>query len=114
HEALSDALGWFAAVEATCSRFDETSELRQLCARVGEPVVASEMLFDAIRFAITLAEETNGAFDPTIGGRLAARGFDRNYRTGERTAVRTDAAAVTYRDIELGLGARTVKLHAPL
>ncbi len=37
------------------------------------------MLFEAVRFAMRVAEETDGAFDPTIGSRMAARGFHRHY-----------------------------------
>ncbi len=80
--ALERALDWFRRTEAVCNRFDPASELSRLSARVGEPVPASPLLFEAVRFALALAEETDGAFDPTVGAALAARGFNRDYRLG--------------------------------
>ena len=69
--------------EATSS-LDAASELRRLCDTVGTPVRVSRMLFEVLQFAMSLADDTNGAFDPTVGGDLAARGFDRHYLTGDR------------------------------
>src|SRR5437867_1572773 len=84
--AMQRALAWFGAVEAACSRFDPGSELRQLLRHVGRPVPASPLLFEAVQFALALARSTAGAFDTTVGRLLEARGFDRDYRTGRRTA----------------------------
>ena len=57
------------------------------------------MLFEAVRFALIVAEETGGAFDPTLGNRMAARGYNRHYATREtcredgwRTARRADGS----------------------
>lgn len=109
------ALEWFAQVEATCSRFDSQSELRRLCARVGEAVPVSEMLFEPIRFALAVAQDTEGAFDPTIGAMMEARGFNREHRTGAvaNSTVATPAGA-SYRDLELDSEARTVTIARPL
>jgi thiamine biosynthesis lipoprotein len=109
------ATEWFHQVEACCSRFDATSELRQLTCRVGEQVPASPILLEIVTFALALAEESGGAFDPTVGGRMEARGFDRHYRTG--VAARTDVALVndvTYRDVSVDPATRTITLHRPL
>jgi thiamine biosynthesis lipoprotein len=106
---------WFRQVEACCSRFDATSELRQLTCRAGEPVPASAILFEIVTFALALAEESGGAFDPTVGRRMEARGFDRHYRTG--VAARTEVALVddvTYRDVSVDPAVRTITLHRPL
>ena len=112
---LERAFAAFTAVEATCSRFSPASELSRLAGRVGEPVPVSDLLFEALRFALEVAEATQGAFDPTVGGRLASYGFDRNYRTGERLDTGIDPALpVSYRDIELDAGQRTVRLRQPL
>jgi thiamine biosynthesis lipoprotein ApbE len=81
-EAIERALGWFREIERRCTRFDSSSELMQLAARPGEAVAASPMLFEAIRFARLVAEETGGAFDPACGYRMMARGFDREHRSG--------------------------------
>ena len=111
-DAVDRAFEWFWQVEACCSRFDPGSELRQL--EAGTPHAASPMLFEALRFALQVAEETDGAFDPTVGGRMAARGYDRHFRTGTSgDTPRTDDGA-TYRDVELDERRRTILLKRPL
>jgi thiamine biosynthesis lipoprotein len=109
--AVSRAFGWFREVEARCSRFDEGSELRQLA--VGAHTVASEILFESVRFALLLAEQTGGAFDPAVGGRMAARGYSRHYATGEICDA-PDSSGVSYRDVELDVQRRSILLRRPL
>lgn len=106
------ALDWFHLVEAHCSRFDAASELRQL--PVGKATPASPVLFEAVRFALMVAEETDGAFDPTVGGRMAARGFNRHYLTREVTSGPGWEAGVSFRDVEIDEHDRTIVLHRPL
>jgi thiamine biosynthesis lipoprotein len=109
------AFDWFRQVEACCSRFDPQSALRQLTANAGTPVAAPQMLFELVRFALALAQETNGAFDPTVGVRMEERGFDREYTTGriERTGI--DAReSVSYRDVFLDEHEQTITLRRPL
>src|SRR5262249_42797261 len=60
--AVERAFGWFDEIEACCSRFDPSSELRRLALEAGQPVAVSAMLFEAVRFALAVAEETGGAF----------------------------------------------------
>lgn len=113
---IERAMGWFAEVERVCSRFDPESELRRLCAAPsGTPVVVGELLFSAIRIALGVCEATDGLFDITVGARMAQRGFDRNFRTGERLAgaSETDPGA-TWRDIRLNLPRREIVLRRPL
>jgi thiamine biosynthesis lipoprotein len=112
--AIDRAFAWCRQVEAACSRFDETSELRQLCRTIGTPVTASDLLFEAIRFAIAVAEDTDGAFDPTIGAAMVARGFDRNYQTGARVEATPGAETATYRDVRVDSRQRTIALVRPL
>jgi thiamine biosynthesis lipoprotein len=109
--AIERAFAWFDRVESVCSRFDAGSELRRLCATSGVDVVVSPMLFEAVRFAVAVAEETQGAFDPTVGARMEARGFNRDYRDGAvvRSGV-SDAEPVSYRDVVLNESARSVRL----
>lgn len=122
HESAGDrdaaterAFDWFRQVESCCNRFDETSEARRLSASAGVPVPVSAMLFETVQFALALAEDTGGAFDPTVGARMARRGFDRDYRTGARIDAGDDAAVdVSYRDVTLDASARTIQLHRPL
>jgi thiamine biosynthesis lipoprotein len=110
--AIERALTWFARVERACSRFDPESELVRLCRQPGRAIRASELLFEALAFALELATVTRGAFDPTVGGRQQARGFNRNYATGGEIAV--EVAPATYRDVRLDRRRRTVTLCRPL
>lgn len=112
--AIDRALAWFATIEASCSRFDAQSEVMQLIARVGTPVLASPLLFEAVRFALSVAAASGGAFDPTVGRALEGRGFNRNYRTGERIATAGATDAVSWRDVALDPVARTITLRRPL
>lgn len=108
---VSQAFEWFRLVEATCSRFDEASELRRL--PVGIPTQASPVLFEAVRFALQVAQQTEGAFDPTLGSRLAARGYNRHYLTRAVTeAPGTDEAS--FRDVEIDAERQTILLKRPL
>jgi thiamine biosynthesis lipoprotein len=114
-DRVSRAAAWFESIEQCCSRFDPASELRRLSGIVGTPVPVSQMLFEAIRFALAVAEDTDGAFDPTIGRRMEKRGFDLNYRTGASTASHTPSEGdVSWRDVLLDRDAMTVTLLKPL
>jgi FAD:protein FMN transferase len=112
--AIDRALTWFERIEASCSRFDPQSEVMQLTARVGTPVAASPLLFEATQFALSVAEASEGAFDPTVGHILERRGFNRNYRTGERIATAGVAGSVSWRDVTLDPESRTITLRRAL
>jgi FAD:protein FMN transferase len=105
------AFEWFRQVEAHCSRFDAASELRKLT--IAEPNAVSAILFEAVRFALRVAEETGGAFDPTVGGQMAARGFNRHYVTGD-VADAPGSDDATFRDVEIDAQHRTILLRRPL
>jgi thiamine biosynthesis lipoprotein len=115
HAALDRAFGWFHEIEARCSRFSERSELMQLTAQPGVAVPASAILYEAVQFALMVAEATGGAFDPTIGHRMHAHGFNREHRTGEivRNLCTPDDDA-SYRDVQLDSDRRTIALRRPL
>jgi thiamine biosynthesis lipoprotein len=104
--AITRAFGWFHEIEARCSRFDEKSELRRLI--VGSAIEVSPILFEAIRFSLMVAEESGGAFDPTVGQRMVARGFNREHR------VDVIEDTVSYRDVRIDAGRRTITLLRPL
>jgi thiamine biosynthesis lipoprotein len=114
-DAVERGLGWFFRIEACCSRFDARSEAMRLTARIGAAVPVSDILFEAVRFAVTVAEVSDGAFDPTVGYLMETRGFDRDHRTGQtvRTALEPDGP-VSYRDVHLDPAAKTVALRRPL
>lgn len=97
NDALDRAFRWFQEVEARCTRFDPQSELMQLTANVGVEVAPSAMVFESLRFALMAAEQTDGAFDPTVA-----------------SDPRREAADVSYRDVTLDPERRTVTVRRPL
>jgi thiamine biosynthesis lipoprotein len=109
---LDRAFGWFHEIEACCSRFNSSSELMQLIP--GEPFPASAILFEAVRFALLVAEESGGAFDPTVGHRMAARGFNREHRSGEIASTPAADDEISYLDVQLDTEAKTILLRRPL
>ncbi len=79
---IDRAFDWFHHIEACCSRFEPASELMQLTAQIGIAVPVSALVFEAVQFAVAVAEESGGAFDPTVGHLMETRGFNREHRTG--------------------------------
>ena len=114
-DAVARAMAWFLDIEKCCSRFDPASELRRLTAQPGTPVHVSPMLFEAVQFALAVADATGGAFDPTVGQRMEARGFDRHVKTGEISSSRlAPSDGVSWRDVLLDADSHTVTLREPL
>jgi len=113
--AVQRAFGWFQQIEERCTRFDPQSELVRLSAHVGVAVPASAILYHAVQFALAVAEESGGAFDPTVGAAMETRGFNREYRSGRpvRTAPEGSSSA-TYRDVRLDPQRQTITLLRPL
>jgi thiamine biosynthesis lipoprotein len=91
---IERAFEWFRQIEETCTRFNEASELMQLTKQVGVAVPASTILYEAVRFALMVAEESGGAFDPTAG--------------------HSTEHGVSYRDVQLDPDRKTVTLLRPL
>lgn len=111
--ALDRAFSWFHEIEERCTRFDAASELMRLCATTGEWVPVSAIVFEAVRFALAVAEQTGGVFDPTVGGRMRALGYDQHHRSGARvTGVAEDG--VNFRDVEVDEKARALRLRRRL
>lgn len=118
-QAAERALAWFDRVEECCTRFDADSEVMRLVAQVGVAVPVSTLLYEAVQFALAVAEETGGAFDPTVGHAMETRGFNREYRSGRpvHTAIHTPVdcgKAVSYRDVLLDPDRQTITLLRPL
>src|SRR5215471_1253564 len=113
--AVDTAFEWFHRIEACCSRFDTASELSQLSSKIGTPVPVSAILYEAVQFAIAVAEETGGAFDPTVGFRMEAAGFNREYCTGRPVQAAFDRDdSVSYRDVLLDPAQKTITLIKPI
>jgi thiamine biosynthesis lipoprotein len=110
--AMERAFGWFHEVEARCTRFRPESELMRLGAQPRAAVPASPILFEAVRFALLAAEASGGAFDPTVGRRMQARGF--LGQGADAVAIDPIADDVSWRDVELDPVCRTIRLRRPL
>lgn len=114
-DTVARAAGWFEAIETCCTRFDADSELRRLTDCTGTPAPVSPMLYEAVRFALAVAEASGGAFDPTVGRRMEALGFDRHHRTG--VSASSDIASgesVSWRDVRLDAATRSITLLKPI
>jgi thiamine biosynthesis lipoprotein len=114
-KAVERAFEWFSRVEECCTRFEAGSEVMQLTAQVGESVRVSTLLYEAVQFALALAQESEGAFDPTVGYAMETRGFNREYRTGQPIQSSIDPGiSVSYRDVLLDADRRTITLLRPV
>ncbi len=116
--AKSAALAAFQridALEEVMSDYQADSELMRLCAQpFGKPVHVSDDLFEIIRISQGISQQSNGAFDITVGPYVRLWRFSR-----KRGILPTDAelaaakAAVGWRKLKLDAQARTVTLLAP-
>jgi len=114
-QSVERAFDWFQQIENVCTRFEQQSEVMQLAAQPGVAAPVSAILFEAVRFALAVAEQSSGAFDPTVGRAMEDRGFNQEYKS--RRAIHTDlplAESVTYRDVLLDSDRRTITLLRPL
>ena len=102
------------AFDLACSRFREDSELGVLNRSQGRPVPVGTLLWDALRVALSAAEQTGGLVDPTVGRALRLAGYDRTFmlvsrRDGRLVDVSNEVAG-RYAEIELDPDAHTVLL----
>jgi thiamine biosynthesis lipoprotein len=67
------------AIDRVASRFRSDSEISRLDTACGRPVRVSPELLHAISVALEMAEATDGAVDPTVGGALCRLGYDRDF-----------------------------------
>lgn len=76
-------------IDLACSRFRPDSELSRVQSAHGHMVVVSQLLADTVAVALRVAEQTNGAVDPTVGACLIGLGYDRDFEElSEDTASR--------------------------
>ena len=73
-----------AALDVSCSRFRADSELVAVGeaarnARGPVTLTVSPLLAEAVEVSLRAAELTDGDVDPTVGGALAALGYDRDF-----------------------------------
>ncbi|MFP4056090.1 MAG: FAD:protein FMN transferase [Candidatus Brocadiia bacterium] len=110
--AIEAAFQRVEEVEAATSTWREDSDVSKLNRAAGSPPMAvSEHLWVPLRRAVEIAEETRGAFDPTVGPVVAL--WRRSWRTGKRPGDEEIAAAralVDYRSVECAPDAPRVRL----
>jgi FAD:protein FMN transferase len=82
--------GWvcdrISRLEHCWSRFDPTSEINSLNFSSGDASKMSQDLAMALRYAVDAWRVTDGRFDPTVGLAMNNLGYDRDWRSVERTA----------------------------
>ncbi len=66
-------------IDRVASRFRPDSEISELHRAGGCPVRVSPELLRTIWVALQMAEATEGAVDPTVGGALCQLGYDRDF-----------------------------------
>lgn len=114
-KAAERAFEWFGRVEECCTRFEAQSEAMRLASQAGLPVRVSTLLYEAVQFALAVAQESEGAFDPTVGYAMETRGFNREHRSGKRIQTAIDSTiSASYRDVRLDPHNRTITLLRPL
>ncbi len=113
--ACRAAFARIAELEDVFSDYRPSSELMRLCARAGGPAApVTEDLFTVLTHAHALSEQTDGAFDATVGPYV--RLLREAGRTGEVPSDgewRQAAERVGWQKVRLEPGARTVRLLVP-
>jgi thiamine biosynthesis lipoprotein len=103
------------ALDDTCSRFRDDSEIAALNAAAGTGDVAvSPRLFAAIEVALEAAAATDGLVDPTIGAAMRGLGYDRDYAVVVARGPQPSFSLVPasgWRSVRLDRGTRTVRLR---
>jgi thiamine biosynthesis lipoprotein len=98
-------IGELEAIDRSCSRFRDDSELVALNRSGGRPFRATPLLLTALRTAVRAAELTGGDVDPTVGRSMCRLGWDVDFSVVVSRADPPRIAAVPaagWRRIEIG------------
>ncbi|MBN1915835.1 FAD:protein FMN transferase [Candidatus Dojkabacteria bacterium] len=114
---IDEAFSKFRYIVNRFTRFEETSELAKLNDSK-KAFEASKELFRLVRFSLDVAEETDGAFDPTIIDLIEAYGYKKGYdfsvlEDPEKIRKEIDTLVKdrpNFRDIKLNEKASTITL----
>jgi thiamine biosynthesis lipoprotein len=101
------------AIDATCSRFRDDSELQRVHDGSGRPVHVSDLLYQALDVAVAAAARTGGAVDLTVGNALAALGYDADLDavlSRPRTPARALGSVAGYAHVQLNRADQTVRI----
>ena len=115
-EAAADAIaGELLALHRLINVFDETSELARLNLSAGsEPFICSPELWQALKAARSAYEESDGAFDVSVGPLMKLWGFHRKRSTFPTDAEITDClASVGLDKVDFDDDAKSVHFSAP-
>jgi len=106
----------FDAWDRLFSRFRPDSDLERVNASSGRPAPVGPTFLAVTRASIAAAHATDGLFDPTLGARIVALGYDRTF--AELPVDRIDAGRLApwssgaWRSIEIDEAAGTVRVPA--
>ena len=112
-DAITRVRELFAEWEKALSRFLPESELSQLNGRMGQPVVVTPLLFEAIWAGVAAARATDGIFDPTLLPQLRRIGYSDSFDRMPHSLAATDEVprgGGDWRRIVLDRNLRTVVL----
>jgi FAD:protein FMN transferase len=114
-DAFRAAFDRVAQLDGILSDYNGESELNRLCRQaVGHPVPVSADLFAVLAASQNLAEDTDGAFDVTLGPVVRLwREARKAHRLPEEAALSNASARCGYRKLHLDSRSRTVALDAP-
>lgn len=116
NRAFSAAFARIEAFNRIFSDYDTESEVSRLCdqAPTVRPIPVSAELFHVLQHAQKLSEQTDGAFDVTVGplSKLWRRAR-RNYQLPDPERIRSAKEAVGYRYLILHPSDRSIELLRP-
>lgn len=109
-----------AELDRACSRFRPDSEVVQLSRAPGGPsglvtATVSSLLAEAVGVALRAASLTDGDVDPTVGGALAALGYDRDFAEVPVTGPAAKVAVRTipgWRSVTIDTASRRITMPA--
>lgn len=110
-EVCREVFGEIDRLDDEMSNYKPASELSQINREAAErPVMVSPELFRLIRYSLALSEETNGAFDITVGPLVKAWGFFRGKGRVPKSEELTEVMKhVGYRHVQLDSEKRTIR-----
>jgi thiamine biosynthesis lipoprotein len=114
-QAFQAAFERVAALENVMSDYMAQSELSQLCRQpAGTPVKVSRDLYRILEAGLRVAEQSGGAFDPTIGPLVRLwRQSRKTHRLPSAEEIAEAKGRVGYRNVELDAQRQMVTLKKP-
>jgi FAD:protein FMN transferase len=77
--AIAEVERELEAIDRTCSRFRDDSDLSRLNEAGGAWTRVDDVLIEAVGVALRTARATDGLVDPTVGGAMIGIGYDRDF-----------------------------------